>query len=91
MRSDEIEVLSDYDGMDIAIIVRIDHYRLVKGSYSYNAPSDMDYTGYEEIDYTVMKIEGTDEEGNPVELPEPILTEKDKDRIENAIRKHYED
>jgi hypothetical protein len=87
---DEIEVCSDRDGEDMTITVRIDEYKVVKGSYRWNADSDLDYLGYEELDYTVMKVTTFNHEGDEMEIPESVLTPQDHERIEQAIRDHCE-
>jgi hypothetical protein len=87
---DEIDVESDFYGEDMTITVRIDEYRVVKGSYNWNADSDLDYQGYEELDYTVMKVTKFNEDGDEIEVSESILTPKNHEHIEQAIRDHCE-
>ena len=64
----------------IPCIIQIDRCMVVKGSYSYNAPSDHDYHGYSEIEFTVC-----DRRGRPAPWLERKLTENDVDRIESEI------
>jgi len=87
---DEIDVESDHDGEDITILVRIDEYKVVKGTYSWNADSDLDYHGYEELDYTVMRVTKINEDGDEIEVSESLLTPKNHEDIEQAIRDHCE-
>lgn len=39
-------------------LVRVEHFLDVKGSFSHNAPSDMDYRGYVEVGFTVCDHRG---------------------------------
>ena len=65
---------------EVTFVVQIDHYLNVPGSFSYNAPSDLDYRGYEEMDWTLLETK--DEDGKPVPY---LLTDDDETRIEQAI------
>ena len=58
---------------DIMINVNVFDIVDVKGSYSYNAPSDYDYYGYKELSFRTMFGEGEDSEGNIHALPENVL------------------
>jgi hypothetical protein len=60
--------------------VLIASYSNVKGSYSYNAPSDMDYYGYTDMDYGIL-----DRRGYPAPWLERKMTQRDRDRIEQEI------
>ena len=53
---------------------------VVKGSYSYNAPSDWDYYGYSEIEFEVY-----DRKGYPALWLERKMTDADRSRIEQEI------
>lgn len=53
---------------------------VVKGSYSYNAPSDHDYYGYSEIEFDVY-----DRKGYPATWLENKMTDADRERIEEQI------
>lgn len=93
---DELEVctsmvLLDDDGYeydaDVVLIVRVDTYNCVQGSYSYNAASDMDYHGYEEIEYTIMECYFDDGEDTKVPFTDETFNNpKDIEKIEEAIR-----
>jgi len=72
---------------EICLDISIDHYNKVEGSFSRNAPSDVDYYGYEQIDFTVLRIYNPD--NNEVVAYE--LTEEDKEGIEQAIRDKMEE
>lgn len=63
-------------------------YVVVKGSYSYNAPSDLDYYGYTEIEFDVY-----DRKGYPAAWLERKMTVNDRQRIEAEIMDglHLED
>lgn len=42
----------------IPAIIRVTHFVHVKGSYSYNAPSDIDYYGFTELEYDICDRRG---------------------------------
>lgn len=52
-----------------------------KGSFSYDAPSDLDYHGYWELDYTIC-----DRRGNPANWLESKASPADIAAVEEAIR-----
>lgn len=86
------DAAGEYDE-DVVLVVSIDYYNYVKGSYSYNAPSDLDYYGYEEIDYTVVEVyvdNGKMDTKVPFD-PEVFNNENDIERIESIIRAEMED
>lgn len=60
--------------------VLVTSYDNVKGSYSYNAPSDLDYHGYTDMEYEIL-----DRRGYPAPWLERKMTQKDRDRIEQEI------
>ena len=64
----------------IPCIIQIDRCMVVKGSYDYNAPSDHDYYGYSEIEFTVC-----DRRGRAAPWLERKLTDDDRERIESEI------
>jgi hypothetical protein len=64
----------------IPCIIRVDHLRIVTGSYNYNAPSDWDYYGYEEVEYTIC-----DRRGRPAPWLERKATDRDHDEIKTLI------
>ena len=59
-------------------------FNCVKGSYSYNAPSDLDYRGYTEIEFDVL-----DRRGRRAAWLERKLTDEDKREIEIEIAEHF--
>jgi hypothetical protein len=59
---------------------------IVKGSYSYNAPSDMDYYGYEDIEWIVL-----DRKGYVANWLSKKTTSQDEDRIMTEIREMHSD
>lgn len=61
-------------GIPCQIVVT--HAHRQKGSYSYNAPSDWDYYGYDEFEFDVY-----DRRGYPAPWLEKKMTDKDYDRI----------
>lgn len=64
----------------IPCLIGVTEFSSVSGSYSYNAPSDMDYYGYTESDWEVL-----DRRGRPAAWLERKLTEADRSRIEREI------
>lgn len=56
------------------------HYNRVEGSFSHNAPSDLDYYGYTECDYDIL-----DMRGRRAAWLEKKLTDDDRAAIERAI------
>lgn len=63
--------------------ITVSNFKRVKGSYSYNAPSDLDYTGYTEYDYQVLDRRGR---------PAPWLERKvSADDIEQKIIGHFDE
>ena len=59
---------------------------VVKGSYSYNAPSDWDYYGYTEFDFEVY-----DRKGYPAAWLERKMTDDDRARIEEEYMTSMKD
>jgi hypothetical protein len=53
---------------------------VVKGSYSYNAPSDWDYTGYAEVEFDVY-----DRKGYPAAWLQKLMTQRESEEIEFMI------
>jgi hypothetical protein len=64
----------------IPCIIRVTYFESVRGSYSYNAPSDMDYYGYTESEWEVL-----DRRGRPAAWLERKLTDADRSRIDQEI------
>ena len=64
----------------IPCIIRVTYFDGVAGSYSYNAPSDMDYYGYTESEWEVL-----DRNGRPAAWLERKLTDADRSRIDQEI------
>lgn len=59
---------------------------VVKGSYSYNAPSDWDYYGYTEFEFDVY-----DRKGYPAAWLERKMTDADRARIEEEYMTSMKD
>lgn len=59
---------------------------VVKGSYSYNAPSDWDYYGYTEFDFEVY-----DRKGYPAAWLERKMTDDDRGRIQEEYMTSMKD
>lgn len=68
----------------IPCLIGVSTYLHVKGSFSYHAPSDLDYYGYEEIEFDVL-----DRKGYAAPWLERKLTDDDTARIEESISEHY--
>lgn len=64
----------------IPCLIGVSHFDCVRGSYSYNAASDMDYYGYSESEWDVL-----DRRGRPAAWLERKLTDDDRKRIEQEI------
>lgn len=64
----------------IPCLIGVLSFDSVQGSYSYNAPSDMDYYGYTESEWDVL-----DRRGRPAAWLERKLTDDDRQRIEQEI------
>lgn len=64
----------------IPCLIGVLSFDSVQGSYSYNAPSDMDYYGYSESEWDVL-----DRRGRPAAWLERKLTDDDRQRIEQEI------
>jgi hypothetical protein len=64
----------------IPCLIGVIEFSSVRGSYSYNAPSDMDYYGYTESDWEVL-----DRRGRPAAWLDRKLTGADRCRIEREI------
>lgn len=60
----ETEIEFNDELCSVIIAVEVDHYEKVEGSYSYNAASDMDYHGWEELEFTIKSIEVEKENGS---------------------------
>ena len=67
----------------IPCIIEVTHFESVKGSYSYNAPSDMDYYGYTECEYEVL-----DRRGRPAPWLQRKVTDAIDSDIQEAIARH---
>lgn len=70
----------------IPCIIGVIDYSSVKGSYSYNAPSDMDYYGYTECEWELL-----DRKGYPAGWLERKMTDRDRDQVEETIANYMED
>lgn len=68
----------------IPCIIRVDYFHHQPGSFSYNAPSDLDYHGYTEIEFAIL-----DRKGYAAPWLEKKVDDNWKDRIEAAICEHY--
>lgn len=80
MHKDSVEVSI----AGIPAIVNVIDFVRVKGSFSHNAPSDLDYYGYCSFDYEIC-----DRRGRPAPWLEKKVKDTDIDRIETAIREHF--
>lgn len=69
----------------IPCLIGVTHFNSVRGSYSYNAPSDMDYYGYTESEWEVL-----DRRGRPAAWLERKLTDRERSRIDGEVFEHME-
>ena len=65
--------------------VRVDQFLRVKGSYSRNAPSDLDFHGYTEVSFTIL-----DRRGRPAPWLERKMTDAEKERITGLVLEEME-
>jgi hypothetical protein len=70
----------------IPCLIAVTNYKRVKGSFSRNAPSDMDYHGYTESEWEVC-----DRRGRPAPWLERKLDDAARDRIEEEISEFMEE
>ena len=63
--------------------VVIDSCTVVKGSFSRNAPSDLDYHGYSEVEFHLL-----DRKGYSASWLESKMSDADRDRIEGEVLSH---
>lgn len=68
----------------IPCIVKVLHYSRQEGSFSYNAPSDVDYYGYTDMEYEIC-----DSRGRPAPWLEKKLTDKERNRLEEEINELF--
>ena len=71
---------SDSRVAGIPCVVAVTHFTSVRGSYHYDAPSDLDYYGYTESNWFLK-----DRKGYPATWLENKLTDEDRSRIETQI------
>jgi len=68
----------------IPCLIGVTHYECVRGSYSYNAASDMDYYGYNDAEWEVL-----DRKGYKAAWLERKVTDADTRRIEAEIDQYF--
>ncbi|MGI9141975.1 MAG: hypothetical protein ACR2IJ_02185 [Fluviibacter sp.] len=69
----------------IPCLVDVHYVSIVQGSFRYDAPSDLDYLGYTELDYTIC-----DRRGRPAPWLERKATTQDISDIETLIIREAE-
>ena len=65
--------------------IGVAHYESVDGSFSRSAASDLDYYGYEELDWEVC-----DRRGRHAPWLEKKLTDSAREQIESEIREYFQ-
>ena len=70
----------------IPCLIGVTTYNSVKGSHSYDAPSDWDYHGYTDIEFDVL-----DRRGRPAAWLERKMKDQDREQVEQAIVDHMSD
>ena len=70
----------------IPCIIRVTHFVKVKGSHSYNAPSDWDYYGYTEMEYEIL-----DRKGYKAPWLESKIDKATHTRIQEVIAEYHEE
>jgi len=68
---------------NIPAVIRVHSFIKVRGSHSYNAPSDMDYHGYTESEWEVC-----DRRGRPAPWLARKINDEINERIEETIATH---
>lgn len=68
----------------IPCLIEVIRCRVVKGSFNYNAPSDLDYYGYSEVEFEIL-----DRKGYKAPWLERKVTEEDSERIKQEILIDY--
>ena len=68
----------------IPCIVGVATYNQVKGSHDFHAASDVDYWGYEEIEFDVM-----DRNGRLAPWLERKMTDQDYAKVEKEIKQYF--
>ena len=69
----------------IPCLIGVSNYIRVRGSFNYNAPSDMDYYGYTECDWELL-----DRKGYRANWLAKKMTSRDEDSINEAISNYME-
>ena len=69
----------------IPCIIGVLSFDSVRGSYSYNAPSDVDYYGYTEVEWEVL-----DRRGRKAPWLERKLDNTMRDRIEQEVIDYFQ-
>jgi hypothetical protein len=64
----------------IPCLIGVTTFRRVRGHRSFNAPSDLDYYGYVEVEWEVL-----DRKGRPAPWLDRKLTDRDRADIESEI------
>lgn len=77
-----MQLVSQIQG--IPCLIEVTRCHVVKGSFNYNAPSDLDYYGYSEIEFEIL-----DRKGYKASWLERKATEEDSERIEQEILRAY--
>lgn len=68
----------------IPCIIGVTYFESVRGSYDYNAASDMDYRGYTDCEWEVL-----DRRGRKAAWLERKLTDEDVSEIESEIAEYF--
>ena len=64
-------------------------YEKVEGSYSYNAPSDMDYYGWEDVEYKVKSIFDTETGLDLKGVDYTEVLEEQSYELESRVKLHF--
>lgn len=68
--------------------IAVSNFKRVKGSYSYNAPSDADFYGYTDYDYEVLDRRGRpapwlEKKVSQADIDEKIMEQYNRNRIDS--------
>lgn len=89
-------MIFEYNICGIPCKIRVNDYISVRGSFSRDAPSDLDYYGYEEVDYTVLDRKGYEAKWlarkiNPIIDEQIIEAIREESYVEDDYEPDYDD
>jgi len=82
-----LEIELEIDDVVYTFVVNVTEFLVVPPSYNYDAASDLDFHGYEEVEYDIITATVCDEDGNTYYHPTTNLKEKVCEKLYNAVRR----